>query len=340
MRIKQFSFYVLVLIVLALITKLYLISEIFLPSIATAIVLAYLSHPVYTFFLRITRQRKTLSGLAVIFIIFVLILVPAILIVVAIEPQVMMLFSPGTLTTVQNLLNDIQSFAAVRLHVTLSIADVIPRLVPVVQNIITSIAPKLIISITGFILATFLTFFLMYYLLINGGSVVAALKHFFPLNEENTDKLLARMGSSTRSLILGHFLVAAIQGMLGGIGFLIFGIPGALLWGSVMTVFAFIPLLGTFIVWFPAGVILVVMGNYFSGIGILAWGFLLVSTIDNILRPKLTSALGKIHPVTVLLGAFIGLNEWGFIGLVLGPLLITVLLLLVCMLREEYIDEQ
>lgn len=339
MRIKQLSFYLLVLIVLALTVKLYLVSEVFLPSIATAVVLAYLTGPIYAFLLKYIK-RQSLSALAVILFLVLLILVPAFLIIMAIQPQIMILFSPETLVTAQNLINAIQEFAATRLHIVLSISDVFPRLVPVIQNIITSIAPKLIFSITGFLLSAFLTFFLMYYLLINSAGVVAVLKHYFPLSTRNTDLLLDQMGSSTRSLILGHFLIALIQGTLGGIGFLIFGIPGALLWGSVMTVLSFIPLLGAFLVWFPAGVILVSTGNYFSGFGILAWGFLLVSTIDNILRPKLTSALGKIHPVTVLLGAFIGLNEWGFIGLVLGPLLITVLMLLICMFREEYIEEE
>jgi predicted PurR-regulated permease PerM len=339
MRIKQFSFYLLVLIVLALTVKLYLISEVFLPSIATAVVLAYLTTPVYGFLFR-RSKRPTLSALAVIFFLIALILVPSVLIIMAIQPQLVMLFSPNTLATAQNLLLSIQDFAATRLHIALSLSDVFPRLVPVFQSIITSIAPKLIFSITGFLLSAFLTFFLMFYLLIYSGGVIAVLKRYFPLSDRNTDTLLDQMGSSTRSLILGHFLIALIQGILGGIGFLIFGIPGALLWSAIMTVFSFIPMLGAFLVWFPAGIILISTGNYFSGIGILAWGFLLVSTIDNILRPKLTSALGKIHPVTVLLGAFIGLNEWGFIGLVLGPLLITVLMLLICMLREEYIEEQ
>lgn len=339
MGIRQLSFYLLVFVILALTIKFYLISAIFLPSIATAVVLAYLTSPIYSFFLKYSK-RKTLSALAIVLIIIALILVPSILIVMAIQPQLVMLFSPNTLTTAQNLLNEIQNFASTRLHIVISLSDVLPRLVPAVQNLITSIAPKLIYSITGFLLSSFLTLFIMYYLLINSSGVITVLKNYFPLNTRNTDLLLNRMGTSTRSLILGHFLIAIIQGTLGGIGFLIFGIPGALLWGSVMTVLAFIPLLGTFIIWFPAGVILVATGDYFSGIGILAWGFLLVSTIDNILRPKLTSALGQIHPVTVLLGAFIGLNEWGFIGLVLGPLLITVLLLLIRMFREEYVEEQ
>jgi predicted PurR-regulated permease PerM len=97
-----------------------------------------------------------------------------------------------------------------------------------------------------------------------------------------------------------------------------------------------IPFLGAMAVWFPAGLIELARHNYFSGVGIMLWGGLFVGIIDNLVRPKLTSSLGNIHPVTVLLGVFIGIKEWGLIGLVLGPLIITILLILIRMFREEY----
>ena len=80
-------------------------------------------------------------------------------------------------------------------------------------------------------------------------------------------------------------------------------------------------------------------GEYFNGIGLILWGFLIISSSDNIIRPKLTSSLGKIHPVTVLLGVFIGIKEWGLIGIVIGPIIISVLIILIKMFREEYLTE-
>jgi predicted PurR-regulated permease PerM len=213
------------------------------------------------------------------------------------------------------------------------------KLITAAQSAITDLGPRMIFSITRFILLVFITFFILYYLLINSGRVITTFKDYFPISYANCNILLDEMGKRTKALILGQLLVAIVQGVLGGAGFFICGIPGAILWGLVMVIVSFIPFFGAGLVWFPASIIQLVGGHYYSGIGILLWGALIVSTIDNIIRPKLTSALGKIHPVTVLLGVFIGLKEWGFIGLVIGPLMISVLLILIRMFREEYIDE-
>jgi predicted PurR-regulated permease PerM len=218
-------------------------------------------------------------------------------------------------------------------------ADMYAKLVSMAQNALTALGPKLIVSITSSALSGFLIIFLMYYLLVDSERVLDTFRYYFPLTNRNVNLLIAEIASRTRALILGQFLIALIQGSLGAVGFLIFGIPGVILWGFVMTVLSFIPFLGSFLIWFPAGVIMLAHGNLISGFGILIWGAGLVGTIDNLIRPKLTSALGKIHPVTVLLGVFIGIKEWGFIGLVLGPITISVLLILIRMFREEYLVE-
>jgi len=220
------------------------------------------------------------------------------------------------------------------------LADVYMRISAITRAAITALGPKLLAGVTSFVLAAFLAMFLMYYLLVDSERVIVTFRHYFPLTDRNVNILLAEIASHTRALILGQLLIALIQGVLGAVGFLIFGIPGVILWGFVMTVLSFIPFLGSFLVWFPAGVIMLAHGNYFSGIGIMIWGSCLVGTIDNLIRPKLTSALGSIHPVTVLLGVFIGIKEWGFIGLVLGPIIISLLLILIRMFREEYIVEK
>jgi predicted PurR-regulated permease PerM len=274
----------------------------------------------------------------------VLILFPSILIALAVQDQIVSLLSPETITTVQNAVINLQQLFSERFGIDfferVDVNEIYARFAVTVQNALTSFAPRVIISITGFLLSTFLVFFLLYYLLIHSGFVIETFRYYFPLSNRNIDLLLAEVASGTRSLILGQLLIALIQGGLGALGFLIFGIPGVFLWGFVMSVLSFIPFLGSFIIWVPAGIIMLAQGNYFAGLGILIWGFSLVSTIDNLIRPKLTSSLGRIHPVTVLLGVFIGLREWGVIGLVLGPLLITILMALIRMFREEYLVEK
>ena len=342
MEIKTFGFYFLLFIMLSIAFKFYAIISSFFPPIATAFVLAFLVNPIYLRFHRWTG-RKTLSAFAVIAIISVLILVPAVLALFAIQRQVAALFNEQTMTTIHTALINFRDFFNTRFHFDIfgpfEKADMKTNLVSMAQNALTALGPKLIVSITSAALSGFLIVFLMYYLLVDSERVLDAFRHYFPLTNRNVNLLIAEIASRTRALILGQFLIAAVQGSLGAVGFLIFGIPGVLLWGFVMTVLSFIPFLGSFLIWFPAGVIMLCHGNFFGGFGILIWGTGLVGTIDNIIRPKLTSALGKIHPVTVLLGVIIGIKEWGFIGLVLGPITISVLLILIRMFREEYLIE-
>lgn len=341
MEIRKFGFYFALGIIIVIGFKFLDTIEMFFPAILSACVLAYLFNPVYQIFHKRIRN-KTLSAIMVICIAFLLIIVPVTIIFIAIQGQIQNFFTNENLQTVRQSFEQFEQLLKSRLGITLSdyyISDLIPRAISAAQQAITTLAPKMIYSITGMILSAFVTFFILFYLLINGPDVLTVFKDYFPLSYKNSDKLLDEMGKNTKSLILGQLLVAMMQGFLGAVGFLIFGLGGAMLWGFVMMIVAFLPFLGTFLIWFPACLLLISRQEYLSALGLFLWGAMIVGTSDNFVRPKLTSSLGKIHPVTVLLGVFIGLKEWGVVGIVIGPLIISVLLSLIRMFREEYIEE-
>ena len=340
MEIKKFGFYFLLGIILVVAFKFYTIIYYFFPSIAAGCVFAYLFNPVYLYFLKLTK-RKSISALIVVLITFALILVPLTLIISAVQKQVNAIIDENTVTNVKDILQRAETFISGKFNIQLSeyLTDLLPRLISTTQTAITALGPKLIVSITGYILSAFVAIFLMYYLLVNSRYVIHTFKNYFPLSYHNSDLLLEEMGKDTKALIFGQLLIAIIQGVLGGLGFLIFGLESVILWGIIMVITSFIPAFGSGIVWIPASIILLAKSEYFNGIGLILWGILIVGTIDNILRPKLTSTLGKIHPVTVLLGVFIGIKEWGVIGIVIGPLIISVLIILIKMFREEYLVE-
>ena len=337
MDTKKFGFYFLLFIIIALTAKFYSIITVFLPAIATACVLAYLFNPIYKYILK-TTKLKSLAASIVILIIFIMIFIPSLVIFFGLQREISLVFNEKTYDHLQNALTSLQTFLNDQFTINISdyFTNIKLQLAGAVQSAVTILGPKFLFSITGFALSGFITIFIMYYILIDSEAVIAALKDYFPLSNDKCDKLLREVSLNTRSLVLGQLLIAILQGTLGGIGFLIFGIPGALLWGFVTVIMSLIPFLGAIVVWLPAGLIEIAQHNYFSGVGIMLWGGLLVGTIDNIVRPKLTSSLGNIHPVTVLLGVIIGIKEWGFIGLVLGPLIITILIILIRMFREEY----
>jgi len=341
MEIKKFGFFFLLGIILAFAIKFYDVISGFIPSIATACVLAYLFNPVYLYFLKFLKKR-TLVASIVILIVFTLILIPLIIIVFALQKQIQYFLSKEALEQLQYALQNFYDTLYLNYGIHLSyryITNISTRIVSGTQEAITEFGPKMIFSITKLLLYVFTTFFLMFYLLKNSKNVIGSFRDYFPLSYKNCDILLEDMGHATKTLILGQLLIAIIQGSLGALGFFIFGLSRVLLWGFAMVIMSFIPFLGSAIVWLPACVVLLVKEEYLKCFGLLIWGSIIVGTVDNLVRPKLTSSLGKIHPVTVLLGVFIGIKEWGVIGLVIGPLFISVLIILIKMFREEYLTE-
>jgi predicted PurR-regulated permease PerM len=132
--------------------------------------------------------------------------------------------------------------------------------------------------------------------------------------------------------------VALIQGVVGGIGFLIFGLEGYVLWGFVMALLSLFPVIGAFLVWVPASIILLISNKIWQGIGLFLYGAIIISYIDNISRMKVFASIGKIHPLITLFGILIGLPYFGIIGIIMGPLLVALFLALLKIFKKEYID--
>ncbi len=159
----------------------------------------------------------------------------------------------------------------------------------------------------------------MYYLFKDGSTLFDKVKSSIPLPEARSDAMLTHITDVVRATIHGGLVVAGLQGFLGGILFLILGLPSPALWGAVMGFFALIPLLGAFVVYVPAAIILFAGGFYWKGTILLAVGIGLVSQIDNVLRPLLISGRTQLHPLLLFFAFAGGVSVFGLLGLVLGP---------------------
>lgn len=341
MEIKKFGFYFLLGIIIALALKFYSIIDDFLPSIAAGCILAYIFNPMYLYFLKVTK-KSTVSSLLVIIITVTLILVPVTFIILSIQEQIQTFFNKQTILQLQQIVQNLDKIIYDKLGIQISdrySTDILFKVITTVQDTVTVLATKMIFSFTKFLLYAFLSLFLMYYLMINSHQVLVTFGQYFPLSYRNINVLLNEAGKRIKSIIHGQLVIAIIQGIIGALGFMLFGVSGAVLWGSVMVIMSFLPIFGTSFIWIPACIILLIQRDYFNSFGLLLWGGIIHNSIDNIIRPKVCATLGKTHPVTVLLGVFIGIKEWGIIGLVLGPLMISVLIILIKMFREEYIEE-
>ena len=141
-----------------------------------------------------------------------------------------------------------------------------------------------------------------------------------------------------RSNAIGIPLLAIIQGGVAMIGYFIFGAPDALLLGFLTCFATVIPMVGTALVWFPVAVYMAVTGDWFNAIGLAAYGGIVVSQLDNLIRFILQKRMADIHPLITIFGVVIGLSLFGFMGVIFGPLLLSLFFLFVDMFKREYLD--
>ena len=189
---------------------------------------------------------------------------------------------------------------------------------------------NLVISLPQATLNLFVVFFTMFYFLRDSDSIVRKLSNILSMGEKKYQQITGRLRDITKGVLYGYFLVAFIQGLAGGIGFFIFGISSPLFWGIMMGLLALIPYLGTGLVWGPAAVIIFLEGifqdNNFlivKGILLFIYGFFVIGMLDNFLKPKIMSTRAKIHPVIIMIGVFGGLIFFGPVGVLVGPLVLS-----------------
>ncbi len=180
-------------------------------------------------------------------------------------------------------------------------------------------------GISRVLLSFFVFFIALYYLLRDGKRVRRILIELSPLSDREDAGVFDRLELAINSTIKGSLVIALVQGVLSTIGFLLFGVPNAYLWGTVAAVAALIPGIGTALVFIPIILFLFITGTLAQALGLLAWGALAVGLIDNLLGPKLIGRGMKLHPLLVLLSVLGGLILFGPSGIFLGPLTLALL---------------
>ncbi|HYE97144.1 MAG TPA: AI-2E family transporter [Rubricoccaceae bacterium] len=184
-------------------------------------------------------------------------------------------------------------------------------------------------------LMTFVMLYVLYFFLRDGERLVGWLVRAMPLGSHRERRLMERLAEVTRATVKGTMVVGAIQGALGGILFAVLGLPAALFWAVVMAAASLIPTIGTALVWMPAAVVLFAMGDVGRGIALLVGGTI-IGSVDNLLRPVLIGHDTAMPDYLVLLSTLGGLALFGFTGLIAGPLIAALFLVVWQMFIEEY----
>lgn len=181
-----------------------------------------------------------------------------------------------------------------------------------------------------------LMYFMLYFMLTNRKELRQSLRDYIPMNNYNINKIGVEVQAMVKSNAIGIPLVAVAQGIIALIGFFIFGIEEPFFWFGIVTIGSMIPFVGTLIGILPVFILTLSTGNSFQAWGILIYGFVVVGSTDNIIRLYVLQKLDNVHPLVTLIGVIVGVPLFGFIGLIFGPLLVSIFMALVKIYKEEY----
>jgi predicted PurR-regulated permease PerM len=315
----------------------------FLASLAWAAVFAMTFHPIYQQLA--TRLGPNGAALATTFITAVLIVAPAVMLVSVLArevPQMIDYVQQASLTAPERIE---RVWEVVRRRSPMELPQDPTALVREgMQRALTFLAPR-----AGGVLADafatlgslFVMLFSLFFLLRDGRGLGRRIQDLLPMPERERDRLVAE----TRDLVIASvgagLLVAAVQGTVGGLAFWLLGISAPVLWGVVMAMCALIPLVGSALVWAPTVIWLMLSGEIARAVILIVVGVLGIGMIDNILRPLLLSGRTTASGLVIFLGLLGGVSAFGFIGLVLGPIvLVTAGSLLSVFTRAEVLDDR
>ncbi len=197
----------------------------------------------------------------------------------------------------------------------------------------------LLSNLASFFLSLFLLIFILFFFLRDGEKIKELVKELSPLSDTYDSVLITKLETAIGGVLKGSFLIALIQGVIATLGFLIFGVPQPILWGSFTVLAALVPTVGTSISLIPAILFLFLTGHTGAGIGMAIWGIFAVGTIDNFVGPRLVGSKINLHPLLVLLSVLGGIQIFGFLGFLFGPIIMSVFVALLDIYRKDLKQE-
>lgn len=322
---KDDRFIIILLALLAFVS--FLILKPFLTYVLFSVILTVVAYPLYEK-IKSKLVFAPLSAIILIILIILIIIIPSIYLTITVFTQtrdIIFSISAAEFTNLQMLENRLENYFGTDLNFASTIRVWILELSTAIRSFIIGNIITFTRTIVNFLAGVVLMFFIMFYLFIDGRRIVEQLKKQFPIEDKYKNHLFNRAYQTIQGLFLGIFLTAVLQGILAAVGYLIFGMPNVILLGFLTGALSLIPFLGPPVVYIPASLFLLSQGNLFGGLGLILYGFLLLSNIDNFVRPWLVRFRSKVHPLYVILGIVGGVAFLGFAGIVVGPLILTLL---------------
>jgi len=295
-----------------------------------ALILFFLFRPLYQYFCIKLKWRAGVASMLVIFLSLVMVLLPLSLLASLLLAQ--------SVEVLDYLRTNVDIWTNFTSHLPLAWSKQLTQELSGLVNNLGGFFVVTVKALGGQVINYTIMYFVLFYLLVaDEGDLRKLVVSIMPFSRANTVKLQQEFRNITHSTIIASGCIAVGQAGLLTLGLFLFGVPGALVLGFIGLILAFMPVVGVPVVWVPAAAWLIATGQVAMGVGLMIWG-LVISTIDNFVRPMLQNKIGHIHPVISIIGVFIGLSFFGLLGVIVGPLILSYFVLTVKMFNQEYID--
>lgn len=312
----------------------------FISALALSIIIVTICYPLYLRIKKhVPKQNKSVAALISTLLVLLVIVIPIFMISSLVVGEIVNFY--------QDLDTGEMSLDSKLTHLELTIQSYVPGFEFNLAEQIKASAQWLTGNIGAIFAGTVSTIFIFFIALIgsfyffrDGKDMLKLLIKASPLPNKEDEIIFERMANAVRSVATGTVLVAIIQGSLAAIGFTIFGIERSILWGSMASVGALMPGIGTTIVTIPAVIYLFFTGQVVNATGLLIWSVLIVGLVDNLIGPYLLSRGNNLHPYIILLSVLGGISLFGPIGFIIGPVTVTLFLVLLEIYSQYIVKEK
>ena len=325
---ERFSRNFLLLLVAAISLLFFIMIRRFAMDLLIAAIFAGLSYPLYRRLITLFRGREVAASLTTLVIVLLVIVVPLIGFLGIVAAQALEV-SQSVAPWVERQMDQPQELD--RLLSGLPFWDriqpyqdqIITKVGQFAGNVGTFLLSRLAAVTRGtaeFFFDLFVVLYAMFFFLKDGRLLLKKILYYMPLGPTEENKMVARFTSVARATIKGTLVIGIVQGTLGGLAFLVAGVPGWAFWGTIMAVLSIIPGVGTALVWIPGCIYLAATGEVMAAILLAIWSIAVVGTADNVLRPVLVGRDTKMPDLLVLVSTLGGLLLFGAVGIVIGPI--------------------
>lgn len=323
-------------IVLGLLFLLFRILQPFLFIFLTAFILSVFLNPLFTYMHRKLRLSKTISAVIAIFVSILVVSIPLSIIITLLisEMSDVLAFIQANVGTRNELTQAVYGYLNQWGISTQNFEVEVNKYIVTSLRFVSTSLTSILSQTFGLILSGFLTLLVTFYFLIYKETIIHYVSSVNLLNQADTERLVSRANEVMTATIRGNLIVIAIQAVLGGVGFAVFGLSSPVLLGALYGFASLIPVVGITLVWLPGAAYFIVTGNLVSGIGIASWCIISNLLMDNVISPKIVAGETRLHPLFILFGVLGGVQLFGLFGIILGPVIIALSFIALEMYRQ------